>query len=180
MSNSWGKNNNNVLLYHSDFFQYSRRLVYGPNKIVVKELSICTLLCLEVLNPFYIFQILSFILWFADDYYYYAATIMLMAMGGIGMSVMQTRKVSIFACKTSQFQWRLLLEPKKLEVYLPQQRCVHCSEAYAKKQHGRGRYGVQERDYIDRVLGTGRYIGNTLPRVRYVLRRVVTHGELYP
>ncbi|KAJ8921226.1 hypothetical protein NQ315_013698 [Exocentrus adspersus] len=72
--------------------QFMRRLVYGPNKIVVKELSICTLLCLEVLNPFYIFQILSFILWFADDYYYYAATIMVMAMGGIGMSVMQTRK----------------------------------------------------------------------------------------
>ncbi|XP_018576718.1 probable cation-transporting ATPase 13A3 [Anoplophora glabripennis] len=72
--------------------QFMRRLVYGPNKIVVKELSICTLLCLEVLNPFYIFQILSFILWFADDYYYYAATIMLMAMGGISMSVMQTRK----------------------------------------------------------------------------------------
>ncbi|KAJ8958055.1 hypothetical protein NQ318_002065 [Aromia moschata] len=69
-----------------------RRLVYGPNNIVVKELSVCTLLCLEVLNPFYIFQILSFILWFADDYYYYAATIMTMAMGGIAMSVMQTRK----------------------------------------------------------------------------------------
>ncbi|KAJ8972853.1 hypothetical protein NQ317_010276 [Molorchus minor] len=72
--------------------QFMRRLVYGPNKIIVKELSICTLLCLEVLNPFYIFQILSFILWFADDYYYYAATIMAMAMCGIAMSVMQTRK----------------------------------------------------------------------------------------
>ncbi|EFA04812.1 polyamine-transporting ATPase 13A3 isoform X2 [Tribolium castaneum] len=72
--------------------QFTRRLVYGPNKITVKELSIVTLLFLEVLNPFYIFQIGSFILWFLDDYYYYAAAIIAMSVFGICMTVRQTRK----------------------------------------------------------------------------------------
>jgi cation-transporting ATPase 13A2 len=70
----------------------NRRLVYGSNKITVKELSIATLLFLEVLNPFYIFQIGSFILWFLDDYYYYAAAIITMSVFGISMTVRQTRK----------------------------------------------------------------------------------------
>ncbi|RZB39874.1 E1-E2 ATPase domain containing protein [Asbolus verrucosus] len=68
------------------------RLVYGSNKITVKELSILKLLFLEVLNPFYIFQICSFILWFLDDYYYYAAAILAMSIFGISMTVRQTRK----------------------------------------------------------------------------------------
>ncbi|KAF5281780.1 hypothetical protein FQR65_LT14527 [Abscondita terminalis] len=72
--------------------QFMRRLVYGPNEIIVKELSVMTLLFLEVLNPFYIFQLFSFCLWFADNYYYYAAAILLMSVFGITMTVIQTRK----------------------------------------------------------------------------------------
>ncbi|CAH2008119.1 unnamed protein product [Acanthoscelides obtectus] len=72
--------------------QFMRLLVYGPNRITIKEQSILTLLFLEVLNPFYIFQIFSFILWFADNYYYYALTLMIMAAFGITMTVTQTRK----------------------------------------------------------------------------------------
>nr|CAI5817421.1 unnamed protein product [Callosobruchus analis] len=72
--------------------QFMRLLVYGPNRILIKEQSILTLLFLEVLNPFYIFQILSFILWFADNYYYYALTLTIMAAFGITMTVTQTRK----------------------------------------------------------------------------------------
>ncbi|XP_060532708.1 polyamine-transporting ATPase 13A3 isoform X2 [Cylas formicarius] len=71
---------------------FMRKLVYGSNKILVKESSIITLLFLEVLNPFYVFQLLSFILWFADQYYYYAAAIMAMSVFGIAMTVRQTRK----------------------------------------------------------------------------------------
>lgn len=66
--------------------------MYGPNKIDVKELSIAALLFLEILNPFYIFQIASFALWFADNYYYYAAAIITMSAFGISMTVRQTRK----------------------------------------------------------------------------------------
>ncbi|KAF5303296.1 hypothetical protein FQA39_LY10035 [Lamprigera yunnana] len=72
--------------------QFMRRLVYGSNEIIVKELSIMTLLFLEVLNPFYIFQLFSFCLWFADSYYYYAAAILALSIFGITMTVVQTRK----------------------------------------------------------------------------------------
>uniref|UniRef100_A0A1Y1K832 Cation-transporting ATPase n=1 Tax=Photinus pyralis TaxID=7054 RepID=A0A1Y1K832_PHOPY len=72
--------------------QFMRRLVYGSNEITVKELPVVTLLFLEVLNPFYIFQLFSFCLWFADSYYYYAAAIMIMSVFGITMTVIQTRR----------------------------------------------------------------------------------------
>ncbi|XP_067207720.1 polyamine-transporting ATPase 13A3 isoform X2 [Linepithema humile] len=72
--------------------QYIRRNVYGNNEIVVPVKCIFTLLCLEVLNPFYVFQLFSFGLWIADDYYYYAMVIITMSAAGIMMAVFQTRQ----------------------------------------------------------------------------------------
>lgn len=72
--------------------QYMRRNVYGNNEIVIPVKSIFTLLCLEVLNPFYVFQLFSFCLWIADDYYYYAMVILGMSSVGIMMAVFQTRR----------------------------------------------------------------------------------------
>lgn len=46
----------------------------------------------EVLNPFYVFQVASVILWLSDEYYYYAAAIVWMSVGGIVSSVYQTRQ----------------------------------------------------------------------------------------
>ncbi|XP_039967667.1 probable cation-transporting ATPase 13A3 isoform X2 [Bactrocera tryoni] len=72
--------------------QLSRRLAYGPNEITVPYKNFKTLLVLEMLNPFYVFQIFSVILWFTYDYYYYACVILLMSMFGIAMSIIQTKK----------------------------------------------------------------------------------------
>jgi len=52
-----------------------------------------TLMALEVLNPFYIFQVFSMCLWFSDAYYYYAAAILLLSSFGIAATIIQTRKV---------------------------------------------------------------------------------------
>lgn len=82
---SYGKRN---------LFLHFRRMVYGSNEITIKELSVLTLLFLEVLNPFYVFQLFSFILWFIDNYYYYAVTILLMSTFGITMTIIQTRRVN--------------------------------------------------------------------------------------
>jgi cation-transporting ATPase 13A3/4/5 len=60
--------------------------------------GIVTLLFLEVLNPFYVFQLLSFCLWYIDDYMYYAMAILAMSVFGIVMAVLQTRKVSSCMC----------------------------------------------------------------------------------
>ena len=55
--------------------QAKLRLVYGTNDILVPNHSYSYLLVTEVLNPFYIFQVASVILWSSDEYYYYAAAI---------------------------------------------------------------------------------------------------------
>ncbi|XP_034474595.1 probable cation-transporting ATPase W08D2.5 isoform X2 [Drosophila innubila] len=72
--------------------QLSRSIVFGVNEITVPLRDIKTLLFLEVLNPFYVFQIFSVVLWFTYDYYYYACVILLMSIFGITMSIIQTKK----------------------------------------------------------------------------------------
>ncbi|KAL7726754.1 hypothetical protein ACLKA6_001479 [Drosophila palustris] len=72
--------------------QLSRRIVFGVNEITVPLRDVKTLLFLEILNPFYVFQIFSVVLWFTYDYYYYACVILLMSIFGISMSIIQTKK----------------------------------------------------------------------------------------
>ncbi|XP_031832819.1 polyamine-transporting ATPase anne boleyn isoform X2 [Nomia melanderi] len=72
--------------------QHMRRCVYGSNKITIPVKSIVTLVGLEVLNPFYVFQLLSFCLWVADNYYYYAMAILSMSSVGILMAAFQNRR----------------------------------------------------------------------------------------
>ncbi|XP_058794306.1 polyamine-transporting ATPase 13A3 isoform X2 [Phymastichus coffea] len=72
--------------------QCMRRGVYGNNEIVVPVKGFFTLLGLEVLNPFYVFQLFSFCLWISDDYVYYAMVILSMSACGIVMAVLQTRR----------------------------------------------------------------------------------------
>ena len=49
----------------------------------------------QVLNPFYIFQIASIILWSLDSYYYYAACIFLISCISMAVSLYETKRVSI-------------------------------------------------------------------------------------
>ncbi|XP_075058359.1 polyamine-transporting ATPase 13A3 isoform X2 [Mixophyes fleayi] len=69
-----------------------RKLFYGINEITVKVPSIFKLLVKEVLNPFYIFQLFSVILWTTDEYYYYAATIVFMSVISIVSSLYTIKK----------------------------------------------------------------------------------------
>uniref|UniRef100_A0A674K7Q5 ATPase cation transporting 13A2 n=1 Tax=Terrapene triunguis TaxID=2587831 RepID=A0A674K7Q5_9SAUR len=52
-------------------------------------------LSFQVLNPFYIFQVFSIILWLCDAYYYYAACIFVISAISIGLSLYETRKQSV-------------------------------------------------------------------------------------
>ncbi|KFW06847.1 putative cation-transporting ATPase 13A2, partial [Eurypyga helias] len=71
-----------------------RRKIYGPNLIEVPVKSYVRLLVEEVLNPFYIFQVFSIVLWVCDAYYYYAACIFLISTISLGLSLYETRKQS--------------------------------------------------------------------------------------
>ncbi|GAB6022774.1 hypothetical protein CHUAL_006868 [Chamberlinius hualienensis] len=75
--------------------QQKQRLdLYGINSIGVEVKSYHKLLVEEVLNPFYIFQIFSILLWANDDYYYFAACIFCVSIISISVSLYKTRKQS--------------------------------------------------------------------------------------
>ena len=48
---------------------------------------------LQVIHPFYVFQIASIILWSLDDYYYYAFCIALISVVSIATTLIDTKKV---------------------------------------------------------------------------------------
>ncbi|XP_035375922.1 probable cation-transporting ATPase 13A3 [Electrophorus electricus] len=72
--------------------QEYRRLFFGVNEIAVEVPSLFVLLVNEVLNPFYVFQLFSVILWIVEFYLYYAAAIVLMSAISITMSLYTLKK----------------------------------------------------------------------------------------
>ncbi|XP_053566194.1 probable cation-transporting ATPase 13A4 isoform X2 [Bombina bombina] len=72
-----------------------RRLICGQNIIDVGIVPIWKLLFKEVLNPFYVFQLFSVCLWFAEEYIEYSVAIILMSLICIILSVYTLRQQSI-------------------------------------------------------------------------------------
>nr|XP_027204749.1 probable cation-transporting ATPase 13A3 [Dermatophagoides pteronyssinus]XP_027204751.1 probable cation-transporting ATPase 13A3 [Dermatophagoides pteronyssinus] len=72
--------------------QKQRRKIYGMNEIEVTVQTITQILFQEVLEPFYIFQVFSLIVWTCDSYYYYATCIVVMSALSLTSSVIQTRR----------------------------------------------------------------------------------------
>ncbi|KAJ2559165.1 hypothetical protein EV175_000463 [Coemansia sp. RSA 1933] len=69
-----------------------RRSIFGNNSIDIKEKSTGRLLFDEVLNPFYVFQAGSVVLWSLENYYYYAACILLISASGIIQTLIETKR----------------------------------------------------------------------------------------
>ncbi|XP_053210773.1 polyamine-transporting ATPase 13A3-like isoform X2 [Panonychus citri] len=72
--------------------QSKRLKLFGPNAIVVEVQSILQVFFNEVLEPFYVFQIYSIVLWCFDNYYYYASCILMMSALSLGSSLIQIRR----------------------------------------------------------------------------------------
>uniref|UniRef100_H3AWA2 Polyamine-transporting ATPase 13A3 n=1 Tax=Latimeria chalumnae TaxID=7897 RepID=H3AWA2_LATCH len=72
--------------------QNYRNLFFGVNEITVKVPSVFKLLIKEVLNPFYIFQLFSVILWTTNEYYYYALAIVIMSVISVISSLYTIKK----------------------------------------------------------------------------------------
>ncbi|XP_029472626.1 probable cation-transporting ATPase 13A4 [Rhinatrema bivittatum] len=75
--------------------QQLRRLICGPNTIEVEVVPIWKLLFKEVLNPFYVFQLFSVCLWFAEDYKEYAIAIIIMSVISIALTIYDLRQQSV-------------------------------------------------------------------------------------
>ncbi|CBY13135.1 unnamed protein product [Oikopleura dioica] len=67
---------------------------HGANTIEIEVQSYFKLLVEEVLNPFYIFQIFSIVLWGIEEYYYYAGAILVITIVSITISLYKTKKQS--------------------------------------------------------------------------------------
>ena len=82
-----------------------RRKLYGQCQLEVPKPSIMNLMIEEILNPFYLFQVFSVILWFWDEYTNYAICIMVISFWGIAESLYETisnnnmvRKLATYHC----------------------------------------------------------------------------------
>ncbi|CAD6185047.1 unnamed protein product [Caenorhabditis auriculariae] len=69
-----------------------KRTVYGTNSLNIEAKPLVQLLFAEVLSPFYIFQLGSVILWFCDDYQFYASVIVIISLGSIFLALRDLRK----------------------------------------------------------------------------------------
>jgi cation-transporting P-type ATPase 13A2 len=78
---------------------------YGPCQLIVPRKSIPALLVDEVLNPFYLFQVFSVILWFWDGYQKYACCILVISIASVVENLYETvhninnvRKMASYEC----------------------------------------------------------------------------------
>ncbi|CAH1240758.1 ATP13A3 [Branchiostoma lanceolatum] len=72
--------------------QNRKHVLYGENTIYIEVKSYFRLLIEEVLNPFYVFQIFSVILWSLNDYYVYASCIVVISVISISVELYEIRK----------------------------------------------------------------------------------------
>ena len=63
---------------------------FGSCQVDVPKKTVFEILVSEVLNPFYIFQVFSVVLWMWDNYYYYATCILVISTGSVVLSLHET------------------------------------------------------------------------------------------
>jgi cation-transporting ATPase 13A3/4/5 len=68
-----------------------RRLLLGRSEISVPVKTVPRLMVEEVLHPFFVFQVFSCVLWYWDNYYYYASAIVLISSVSLASNLITTR-----------------------------------------------------------------------------------------
>lgn len=87
----------------------NRELIFGRNVIEIEQKSIGALLMDEAFHPFYVFQIASLLLWSVDEYYYYAACILVISVGSIATTLIETRATMRRLREISRFECSIRL-----------------------------------------------------------------------
>jgi cation-transporting P-type ATPase 13A2 len=70
----------------------NKKQIYGENKIDIEMKSFLQLFFDEILSPFYFFQLISCAIWYYDNYWIYASTIIFISLISAILTVHQTRK----------------------------------------------------------------------------------------
>ncbi|CAD6192928.1 unnamed protein product [Caenorhabditis auriculariae] len=69
-----------------------RRTYFGENLMAADLTPIFVIICKEIISPFYMFQIFSVIVWYIDEYVWYATLIVAMTLCSIIATIASTRK----------------------------------------------------------------------------------------
>lgn len=111
VENTAWKPSRNIAAGLTESQHLERQIFFGKNLIDIPEKSTLGILGDEILNPFYIFQIFSIILWCFENYYYYAACIFIITSISSIISLLQTRKsylrlkdLTSFSCVVQVFR----------------------------------------------------------------------------
>ncbi|KAL7991174.1 hypothetical protein Chor_012829 [Crotalus horridus] len=72
-----------------------RSSICGPNAIEIEIRPIWKLLFKEILNPFYVFQAFTLILWYTQGYMVYSSAIIILSVISIGLTIYDLRQQSI-------------------------------------------------------------------------------------
>ena len=86
-----------------------QRMKFGKCEVDVPKKSVLRILVSEVLNPFYIFQVFSVVLWMWDLYYYYASCILFISTGSVFLSLYETIKNHNEIRRMARYQCRVRL-----------------------------------------------------------------------
>ena len=70
----------------------NQRKIYGKCQIEVPMKSVLRIFIDELLNPFYMFQVFSTILWYWDGYIYYASVILGITVFSLSFELYETKK----------------------------------------------------------------------------------------
>ncbi|XP_070801011.1 probable cation-transporting ATPase 13A5 [Pituophis catenifer annectens] len=72
-----------------------RSSICGPNAIEIEIRPVWKLLFKEILNPFYVFQAFTLILWYTQGYVEYSSAIVILSVISIGLTIYDLRQQSI-------------------------------------------------------------------------------------
>jgi len=77
---------------------------YGKNQTDIPRKSCLRLLVEEVLSPFYIFQVYSFVVWAFDEYLVYAGVIFIFSVVSIALTLVETIQTTTKLRKMSYYE----------------------------------------------------------------------------
>jgi len=76
---------------HNEVFRLTQQRFHGANQIDIPVRSFLVYAIQEAANPFYVFQVFSFTLWFIEEYIYYPSVIIFISLVSITVTAYQTR-----------------------------------------------------------------------------------------
>lgn len=91
--------------------QKQQERLFGSNAVDIEVPPVLVLLYKEVLTPFYIFQVLAIILFYFEDYYYYAGCIFVLSAVSAAMSLNETRRNLLNLRRIAALQCSVALVP---------------------------------------------------------------------